>query len=103
MIIKHKHFDVLIAIAEGRDVEFYNNGEWVTASTNDSATNPLTYSGFEWRVKPVPKEPEYLYVYQQGINYELSRANESSLKFFCGDRMLDFYRIGKIKLESLDE
>ena len=56
----------------------------------------------ENQIKPQPKEPQYLYVYSQGFQYEFSKSKEKTMKFVCGDRMLDFNYIGKIKLEQDD-
>lgn len=53
--MKHKHAEVLIAIAEGKEVEFYCADQWVTAAIEDSITNPLTHDHFQWRIKPEPK------------------------------------------------
>jgi hypothetical protein len=53
MTTPHKHADVLIAIAEGREVECRHNDcrGWVT---REPSCNPLSYPEYEWRVKPVP-------------------------------------------------
>jgi hypothetical protein len=59
--MKHKHAEVLIAIAEGKDVEFFCAEQWVTASIQDSITNPLTHDHFEWRIKPEPKPDFVMY------------------------------------------
>lgn len=62
MTTKHKHADVLIAIAEGREVQFQtSDGKW----HDTKHPNPLLNHETEWRVKPVPKEPEYCYINQE--------------------------------------
>jgi hypothetical protein len=65
---RHKHADVLIAIAEGREVECRvdENDKWEIVQLT---INPLSNPKWEWRVKPVPvrryewlllnKSPEY--------------------------------------------
>jgi hypothetical protein len=56
---RHKWADVLIAIAEGREVEYsYDFGD----NWNDAGDkNPIAHDGYEWRVKPVPvKRYEWL-------------------------------------------
>ena len=88
--MKHKHYDVLIAIAEGREVEFYSNGEWVTAYVNESVTNPMTHDLLQWRVKPVPKEPEYCYVNKETDVMWITMNKEKTTTH-------------RIRLEPLDE
>jgi hypothetical protein len=53
--MKHKHAEVLIAIAEGKDVEWKVKGddEWHIAQF--LPYTPITNSDFEWRIKPEPK------------------------------------------------
>ena len=58
---------------------------------------------FEFRIKPQPKEPQYLYVYQLGFEYKLASAKEVTMKFQSGDRPYEFNYIGKIKLEDESE
>ena len=50
--MKHKHAEVLIAIAEGRDVEYKPaaDSDWLEPSDR---WNPLMEPDFEWRVKAV--------------------------------------------------
>jgi len=54
--MKHKHYEVLLAIAEGKDVQFKTKDDriWTTASINDSVRNPITHDYLEWRVKKEP-------------------------------------------------
>lgn len=51
----HKHAEVLRAIADGKEVEYYKEHleEWCT----DVDTNPLWHSYLKWRIKPEPKPP----------------------------------------------
>jgi hypothetical protein len=53
--MKHKHAEVLIAIAEGREVERWwsDGGQWMAYADGDLA-NPIYYVGLEWRVKKDP-------------------------------------------------
>lgn len=52
--MKHKHADVLIAIAEGKEVEYRTEAHnWLTPSTD--TVNPITFPGLLWRVKPEPE------------------------------------------------
>jgi hypothetical protein len=71
------------ATIEGRDVA---TGEWVEV-------DPLWVTGdeYEYRIKPQPKEPQYLYAYlQPDGNYKFGRFNCN----YNGQKSL-----GKIKLE----
>ena len=53
--MKHKHAEVLIAIAEGKEVQWLADDDtWVTPS-NQAASNPLTYPHLLWRIKLEPK------------------------------------------------
>ena len=50
---EHRHAEVLRAIADGREVEYFNPEykEWKPMS---GEINPLMYGLFNWRVKPKP-------------------------------------------------
>jgi len=63
MTQKHKWHDVLIAIDEGKEVEFFDSADgWVTL-TDSEYLNPLRYSNKEWRIKPEPKPDVELWYY----------------------------------------
>lgn len=52
--MRHLHADVLIAIAEGKEVEYHTEAHnWRTPSTD--TVNPITFPGLLWRVKPEPE------------------------------------------------
>jgi hypothetical protein len=74
------------ATIEGRDVA---TGEWVEV-------DPLWVTGdeYEYRIKPQPKEPQYLYVYKTKKGIELSPE-------YTGYTMDEY--IGEIKLEVDDD
>jgi hypothetical protein len=69
IMTRHKHADVLIALAEGREVEYLTDatGKWCPQDL--SFISPINRPDLEWRVKPVPvityewlllnKSPEY--------------------------------------------
>jgi hypothetical protein len=63
---EHKHAEVLRAIADGKEVEYWYKYEW----RQDSSTNPITNGHLEWRIKPEPKPPivlnEHLYLCLRG-------------------------------------
>lgn len=52
---EHKHAEVLRAIADGKEVEYFNtpNNSWQEMSF----ITPLTYPELAWRIKPEPKPP----------------------------------------------
>jgi len=57
---RHKHADVLIAIAEGKDVEFFDGHSKVWCVPQ--LFNPLSYPEYEWRVKKEPVITNEFYV-----------------------------------------
>jgi hypothetical protein len=84
--MKHKWHKEIKAWADGAEIEFQaSSGNWLPTEKPDWHTN------YEYRIKPQPKEPQYLYVYQ-GIGelvLETSNTIVSNMK-----------PIGKIKLED---
>ena len=90
---QHKWHKEIKAWADGAEIQcrrYCIDEEW-----ND--TNPVWDDLYEYRIKPQPKEPQYLYVYKGGIGHE---------PIFCfarsGDRLVEQNYIGKIKLEVDD-
>lgn len=89
MMAQHKWHKEIKAWADGAEIEFLDKdtGRWLTKM----------YDGWdiedEYRIKPQPKEPQYLYVYNDGgfalTSFDKPRAD-------CGNY------IGKIKLEDND-
>lgn len=56
--MKHKHADVLIAIAEGKIVQYRDEcSDWRDAdfSVLENYTDPITFPYKEWRIKPESK------------------------------------------------
>lgn len=57
--MKHKHADVLIAIAEGKIVQYKEKEDicWKDAdfSVLENNKDPFTFPELEWRIKPEPK------------------------------------------------
>jgi len=45
--MKHKHYDIIVAWAEGKDIQWNNNGVWHNVSSN-----PFWHDSTEYRVKP---------------------------------------------------
>jgi len=85
----HKWAKEIKAWADGAEIECrqFGKDEW-------HKTNPQWNDFYEYRIKPQPKEPQYLYVYQ-GIG-ELVLEKSNTL-------VLDMKLIGKIKLEVDDD
>lgn len=61
---QHKWHKEIKAWADGAEIQYKDviNGDsgWVDCSDND----PMWCEESEYRIKPQPKEPQYLYVYQ---------------------------------------
>jgi hypothetical protein len=81
--MKHKHSDVLIAIAEGKTVQLLVSNTWVNYE-EFTHVSPLhkTYTEFKWRVKPENKQDYFVLldaVRRNNINYvsddDASKAN----------------------------
>lgn len=51
----HKWADVLLAIADGKEVQYKSsNGLWIQMVWN-SDVSPISHPELEWRIKPEPK------------------------------------------------
>ena len=91
----HKWAKEIKAWADGAEIEtLLPSGQWELVN----AKQHLWDNHYEYRIKPQPKEPQYLYVYKGSIGHE---------PIFCfarsGDRLVEQNYIGKIKLEQDDE
>lgn len=55
---KHKHYDVIVAWAEGKTVQFKSpaDNEWIDVVPSSDASSPAFRSHVEYRIKP---ETEY--------------------------------------------
>lgn len=62
---RHKHYDVLIAIAEGREFQIYSEhaGQW--QDWNPSLKDPINFPNEKYRVKPKIVR-KYHYAYGSG-------------------------------------
>jgi hypothetical protein len=94
---QHKWHKEIKAWADGAEIEvkwFEDRGSDKWHKTENPAWNTRDS---EYRIKPQPKEPQYLYVYKGSIGHE---------PIFCfarsGDRLVEQNYIGKIKLEDDD-
>ena len=87
--MKHKWHKEIKAWADGAEIEFLSEDGWLNAG--DPEWNEYS----EYRIKPQPKEPQYLYVYKHegdGISF--------GYKPHAGINMWQTKVIGKIKLED---
>lgn len=83
---QHKWHKEIKAWADGAEIEYdRGDGIWVKVGS------PVWHPDQEYRIKPQPKEPQYLYIYGKGMGIELTLGQ-------LEDRTL----IGKIKLEVND-
>lgn len=88
----HKWAKEIKAWADGAEIEFKEpeQKDWMN-SRNYGNGIPQWYECWEYRIKPQPKEPQYLYVYQ----------DIGKLTFERQDTIVDNMKyIGKIKLEQ---
>jgi hypothetical protein len=83
--MKHKWYNEIVAWASGAEIENRFGNTWVECKV------PQWGEQTEYRIKPQPKEPQYLYVYKAMGGEVMIESNPSA---YCGDC------IGKIKLEN---
>lgn len=86
--MKHKHYDVIVAWAGGKKVQFKNiYSGWVDWNHD---TGPNFLESVDWRIKPKEKVVRWKWAYQNGNNrwYEssdflsdLEAANEFKYEF----------------------
>jgi len=70
MTTQHKHAEVLQAIADGKEAEWFDfrNNEWFPLAYN--GRNPITFEHLEWRIKPE----------KQVLRYRVARLQENTVK-----------------------
>ena len=63
MTTLHKHAEILNAIAQGKEVEYYSNSsqQWVKSDLVN--LNPISNYQYEWRIKPEKKPDIKIYEY----------------------------------------
>ena len=86
MTTQHKWHKEIKAWADGAEIEYCSYDIW-----DDWNEDIGWYEGYEYRIKPQPKEPQYLYV-SKGDN------GKPELSFIDHQES-----IGKIKLEVNDD
>jgi hypothetical protein len=52
---KHKHHDVLIAIAEGKEIQYYSDVFYWQDCNPEYDPDPITHPNTNFRIKPEPK------------------------------------------------
>ena len=98
---QHKWHKEIKAWADGEKIEVCEAGIWYETDYPD-----VHHTGLEFRIKPQPKEPKYLYVYEDsfyGVDEKDSRASTRIMNKRV--RAFEANYIGKIPLivESNDD
>ena len=97
--MQHKWHNEIVAWAKGAEIEFKDSNdidEWLP--TREPTWETLDC--IEYRIKPQPKEPQYLYVWLDK-DTELAQLETHEPKGVLEDGLYKY--IGKIKLEVDDE
>jgi hypothetical protein len=90
---QHKWHKEIKAWADGAEIEykFHTAKEWL-----DIDEPQWDVDGYDYRIKPQPKEPQYLYVYRlDGHSIRISQNNDNETSY-------KGQFLGKIKLEVDD-
>ena len=90
---KHKWYNEIVAWASGAEIEYFDELQirWLNV-----LGMPRWDSSSEYRIKPQPKEPQYLYVYAD-LELDISSYKICRRKGNFGTYL------GKIKLENDDD
>ena len=96
MAERHKWYKEIQAWSEGAEIQFFSAGYgWMDAGI------PEWLEESEYRIKPQPKKPQYLYVYNKG---SLNKFDfYCSLNELSGMDARTHQYIGKFKLEVPDD
>lgn len=100
---QHKWHDVVVAIINGEEVERnWNNEGWELYDPlkHISPIDWMNDDRLEWRIKPQPKEPQYLYIYWNDVENYSAYAIEQDTYLFKDE--FKWKCVGKIKLEVED-
>jgi len=92
--MKHKWHKEIKAWADGAEIEFLTEDGWFDAG------DPEWNEDSEYRIKPQPKEPKYLYVYK--INGEIKFCEPHGIIEVPSGKQ-NIIKLGKIKLEVDDD
>jgi hypothetical protein len=93
---QHKWHKEIKAWADGAEIEYkLSTGRWVTCDATEEP--PQWLINIEYRIKPQPKEPQYLYVYDTLEGIKLGTPGSVvPVKNLNGQ----FKLLGAIKLEE---
>jgi hypothetical protein len=77
---KHKHYDCIVAWAEGKEIQLFEDGHWADVQL------PFWYENNEYRVKPEPKPDvkSYYHAHSGGIA-TIARAEYNLALTFDGE------------------
>jgi hypothetical protein len=96
---QHKWHKEIKAWADGAEIEYrLPTGRWVTCDATEEP--PQWLINIDYRIKPQPKEPQYLYVYVEKDNYDNVVLDIEKPNGIKEDKYCKY--IGKIKLEDED-
>lgn len=84
----HKWAKEIKAWADGAEIEYYSYDIW-----SEWYEDIGWYEGYEYRIKPQLKEPQYLYVFFNNNDFLFSKKL---------DKIFEHKYIGRIKLEDDD-
>lgn len=97
----HKWAKEIKAWADGAEIEqrFFNHDDKLWECWHCFDEEWCEFDGVEYRIKPQPKEPQYLYVYK---NVDKNGDHVGGYAFSMNYLDLSNY-VGKIKLETEDD
>jgi hypothetical protein len=90
--MKHKHYDMIVAWAEGKQIQNFNEntGEW-----QDLIAPPYWIQNFQYRIKPEEKQP----VVRWQWAYPTMKGWTTTNYFYNDKEILNAIHDGCIKLE----
>jgi len=93
--MKHKWHKEIIAWANGAEIECQH--KTFVGQDWEEVKEPMWLDDVNYRIKPQPKEPQYLYVYSTDNGIEFGTGTQIVK---VKNRTYTFKCLGKIKLES---
>ena len=75
--MKHKWHDEIVAWAGGAEIEYFSGYGWQVTN------KPEWLKESEYRIKPQPKQPKYLYAYYRDKVYFL-QDKDASNRYYIG-------------------
>ncbi len=89
----HKWAKEIKAWADGAEVQYKDGRDWL--DVDEPVWNAKSA---EYRIKPQPKEPQYIYFFRRGMSSPFTGFNRNDC---VSDEQVQY--VGKIKLETEDE